>query len=220
VRWGDGWPRLTGPGEPIPYARARPKLPPQPAPPVPTSGAFAVREEFDGNRLPFHWMAMRNPRERWHRLRAGALELTPRPTRLGELGNPSLLGRRQQHLNAEASTRLDFRPAAEGDAAGLVALQNDEYWLALAVTRSAGRRIVQLRRRAGAAPAQIVASAPLPAGGPLELRIRARGAAYDFAYRSGGRWISLGVEDGRILSTRTAGGFVGVVFGLWAESAG
>ena len=89
-----------------------------------------------------------------------------------------------------------------------------------------GNRVVRLKRRAGPndpTEGVVIASAPLTAtpNRPLELRIQARGERYDVAYAERpGVWTTLQADlDGSILSTRTAGGFVGAVFGLYAYSA-
>jgi alpha-N-arabinofuranosidase len=225
VTWEGGWPRITRPGEPIPYLHRRPNLPRQPTPATPTSGAFAVTDEFDGPVLPHRWMMMRNPRERWYALSGRELRIEARGVPLGGFGNPSFLARRQQHLDASASTVVRFTPGEDGDSAGLAALQNDEYFFYLAVARRGGRPFVELRRRAGPkdpAEGALIASAPLSAafGAPVRLRIDARKAEYSFSYATGaGGWRTLGGrEDGHILSTKTAGGFVGAVFGLHAYS--
>jgi alpha-N-arabinofuranosidase len=225
VDWSGEWPRITPPGQSIPYSHRRPDLPREAAPKVPTSGAFAVRDEFDGPSLPPHWMTMRNPRSRWWSLERGRLVLEARGVGLSDMGNPSLWGRRQQHLDASASTLVRFAPARDGDEAGLAAIQNDEFWYFLAVTRENGRAMVELERRAGPkdSPSGVrIASAPLgvPPGAPVRLRIDARGGAYDFFYAVGeGAWRPLHAgADGTILSTRTAGGFVGTMLGVHAYS--
>ncbi len=225
VRWVDGWPRITEPGEAIPYVHRRPRLPRGAAPAVPTTGPMRVREEFDGAALPPYWMMLRQPRERWHELRTGALHLRARAPALGDGGNPSFLARRQQHMNGSAATAVRFAPARDGDRAGLAALQSDDHWYLLALERENGRPVVALRRRAGAADATDgvrVASAPLDLrpGAPLFLRIDARGPAYHFHYATRpGAWRALRAgADGAILSTQVAGGFVGAVFGLHAHS--
>ncbi|MGC1301885.1 MAG: glycoside hydrolase family 43 protein, partial [Caulobacteraceae bacterium] len=86
--------------------------------------------------------------------------------------------------------------------------------------------VVRLERRAGPADPQdgaVVASAPLDAaaGASVRLKIEARGDRYDFDYAEGeGPWRTLVKDaDGTILSTRTAGGFVGAMFGLYAYAA-
>ena len=222
VEWKEGWPRITAPGETIGYTHRVPDLPRGTAP-LPTTGAFEAREEFDGRELPPSWMVMRNPRSHWWRLGGGRLSLEARPVGLGDFANPSFVARRQQHMNASASTLVRFAPRSEGDEAGLAALQNDEYWFSIAVTRRAGHPVVVVKRRAGpgeAADGVVLASAPV-APGPLRLRIDGRGGRYSFFYAGPkGAWHRLRAdEDGRILSTKTAGGFVGAVFGLYARSA-
>jgi xylan 1,4-beta-xylosidase len=228
VDWSGEWPRITAPGQAIPYVGERPALPAQPPAAVPTSGAFSIRDEFNGPRLPLYWMMMRNPRETWFDLtsKRGELTLRARPVGLGDFGNSSFLGRRQQHQFAEASTALRWQPQRDGDQAGLAAVQNDEFWYAISVAKQKGRRVVQVLRRGGKNEARegtVVASAPLKrsAGTPIRLRIIARGALYDFQYSEETTgWKTLAADmDGAILSTRKAGGFVGVTFGPYAVSA-
>ena len=227
VDWSGEWPIITVPGQVIPYVAELPDLAAQPASPVPTSGAFRVEDAFDDPVLPPYWMMMRNPRETWFDLTStpGALSLDPRPVDLGDNANPSFLGRRQQHQNASAETTLRWSPVEEGDRAGLVALQSDDWWYFLAVAKEDGQAVIQLRRRAGpdeAADGVVMASAPFAGtDDTVRLRIVARADRYDFQYASpDAAWTTL-VEDadGTILSTRTAGGFVGVVFGPHARTA-
>jgi xylan 1,4-beta-xylosidase len=81
-----------------------------------------------------------------------------------------------------------------------------------------------LERRAGPSDPESgvkVASAPvtLKAGAPVWLKITARGGAYDFSYAlTAGQWKTLKAgEDGTILSTKKAGGFVGALLGVYAH---
>jgi len=223
VRWEQGWPRITDHGARVPWVARRPNLPAGPRAPVPTSGSFTIRDEFNGSKLPPYWMMMRNPVGKWWRLAGGALHLDARGTALGDMGNPSLWARRQQHLNATVTTRVRFNPPSDAAEAGLAAMQNDEYFYYLAVGRDHGKRVVRLRRRAGGPDAMagaVLASSPIP-NGPIELRINARGAAYDFGWSADGKsWHSLARNaDGTLLSTKKSGGFVGAVFALYAHGA-
>jgi len=222
VRWEKGWPRITDPGQPVPWVAPAPKLPAAAKPAVPTRGAFTVREEFSSARLAPYWMMLRNPADRWWRTSDGALELSARTVRLGDDGNPSLLARRQQHLNATVTTEVRFRPPNDNAEAGLVALQNDDHWYFIGVGSDKGRPIVRVRRRNNDAPAGAVigeASLSQRAGAPVQLRISAHGPRYDFAWsQDGRRWQTLVRNaDGTILSTKKAGGFVGSTFGLYAH---
>ena len=222
VRWEDGWPRLTSPGEAIPWTASRPDLPQQQAPAVPTNGAFTVRDEFSGLKLPFYWMMMRNPREQWWSIGDGGLNLQARPVALGDNANPSFFARRQQHINATATTAVRFKPSA-GAEAGLVALQSDEFWYFLALGEDDGKPVIRLRRRAGPQDPNIGTilkeeRIPITAGAPLYLRADGRSAKYDFSWSSDGKtWHALVKgADGTVLSTKRAGGFVGAVFGVHA----
>ncbi len=227
VDWSGDWPIITTPGQLIPYQAQRPDLPAGPAPEVPTTGPFQIVDAFDGTALPPYWMMMRNPREVWYDLTStpGALSLAARPVDLGDNANPSFLGRRQQHQFATAETTMRWLPTREGDRAGVAALQNDDWFYFLAVGLEAGRPVIELRRRAGPEePAEglVIASTPLTdAADATRLRITARAGQYDFAYAGdAGDWITLARDvDGTILSTRTAGGFVGVTLGVHARSA-
>jgi xylan 1,4-beta-xylosidase len=222
VTWEGGWPRITRPGQAIPYVHKRPALPAQPKPKLPTSGAFSVRDEFDGATLPPYWMMLRNPRERWYVLEKGALVLDARAAGLGDNANPSFLTRRQQHINATAETVVRFTPQRDGDRAGIAALQSDEYWAFLGVTRKQGKPVIALEWRAGPdqpARGATLGAVPLAAkpGDPVHLRVTAAGDKYRFAYATKpGAWTEIGAIDATMLSTKTAGGFVGATFGVFA----
>ncbi len=225
VRWVDGWPRITDPGQAIPYVHKRPDLPLGAKGPLPLNGPFRMREEFVGKTLPREWVMLRNPRETWYRLADGALWLTPRTVALGDQGNPSYLGRRQQHIAAVATTRVTFTPQRDGDRAGLATLQNDAAWYALSVGRQGGRDMVLVERRVGTEPVTgtVIASAPLAnPGAPIELRVTVDGGkiGFDYATRPG-RWVSLLRDaDATVLSTKRAGGFVGTTMGPFARRGG
>ena len=226
VRWENGWPIITTGDQTVPYVAKRPTLPPQPAPPVPTSGNFTIRDEFDGPRLPPYWHVIRTPRVQTYDLTStpGALTLFARPVGLEPTGIPSFVGRRQQHQRFSATTSVRYAPSQDGAKAGIIAFQNDEFYYFLSVARVAGRTMVQLEKRAGAqtgSAGTIVASAPVDAAQPIRLRIQGRADRYDFLYAAGNDpWRTLAADqDGRILSTAVAKGFVGTMLGLYATTA-
>ncbi|MFL6737493.1 MAG: glycoside hydrolase family 43 protein [Sphingomonas sp.] len=221
VRWSNGWPRITEPGHGVPWTASAPKLARQPAPRVPTHGDFTYREEFNSPKLAPYWMQLRNPADRWWRIANGALHLDARHTSIADEGNPSLLGRRQQHQNATVTAAIRFVASDDAAEAGIVAYQNDAHWFFIGVGSDHGRPVARVRRRNNdTGEGVIIGQAPLPvSGSQLQLRIAAHGASYDFAWSTEGRrWHTL-VEgaDGTILSTPKAGGFVGAVFGLYAH---
>ena len=219
VRWTDGWPQITDPGEAVPLtlpapagARRRGR----------DDGSIDRHDEFDGSALAPEWMMMRNPRSRWYHVAGGALSLEARPVSIGGFANPSFVGRRLQHLDATVMTRVTFSPSKDGDEAGLVAIQNDAFWPFAAIGRVGGRDCVMLKRRAGLdepSDGATLATAPVDAARPVDLRMTMSGATARFAWRQGGAWNPLGdVQDSTILSTHRAGGFVGALAGLYAHS--
>jgi alpha-N-arabinofuranosidase len=211
----------------IPYAVRAPDLPRDPRPGTRLNGNFTETDGFDSTALRPTWLLMRTPREQWFDLTShpGWLTMRARPFTLEGRGQPSFVGRRQQHTNATATTTMQWHPRAAGDKAGITTFQSSNAWFLLSVTLADGHPVVQLEQRsAGSQPnapatTQILASAPLAATDTaIALRITARGAAYDFAYATRpGQWRVLKADaDGSILSTKSAGGFVGTLFGLYA----
>ena len=225
VRWQDGWPVILTGDQTVPYVVRAPDLPADPAATMPLSGNFSVRDDFTAPALSPAWTFLRTVREPlldlathpgWLTLRAKAVGLESR-------GQPALVARRQQHAWATATAAMRYRPLVPGDAAGIVAFQGSDYWYFLGVTLSEGKPVVRLQERAGprtGGRTEVVATAPLDGSTDSEvyLRIRARGARYDFFYAvRPDAWVLLkGDADGTILSTKVAGGFVGTMLGMYA----
>jgi xylan 1,4-beta-xylosidase len=224
VEWKDGWPVILENGKTIPYVAAAPKLPASKG--EPNSGPFKVAETFAGPELPKSWMTMRIPTSRWWSVKGGTLNLEARAARLGHNDQPSIWARRQQHMNATVSTTMRFTPAADGDKAGLVAVQNDDFYWFIGLVRDGGKTLVRVEKRAGykdPVDGVVVAEKPvsLKSGQGLNLKITAKAGTLDFAYGvAPGKWETLKAgADGTTLSTKIAGGFVGTMLGVYAHGA-
>jgi alpha-N-arabinofuranosidase len=217
VTWHEGWPSV------LPHGTAVPTV-------VPAAGLALertapeggkIRDKFNGPKLGPEWMMMRTPADHWWRTGHGLL-IMARNQRIGDGRQPSFVARRQQHAEAIVSTSVDFAPV-EGEEAGLAAVQNDNYFLSIAITQAQGRKMVRVARRAGMAePAQgiTIASRPYP-DKAVRLRIHARGGRYDFDYAAvRGAWKPLAHNvDGTNLSSAIAGGFVGTLIGPYAQTS-
>ena len=219
VSWQDDWPVILPHGRRVPFAAPKPKLPVQPRAPLPTAGDFGYVDEFDGKRLALQWVGIRTPKQSFYRLQDGAL-LLGSGAALGDWqGVPAFIGRRQQHHIATVSTTLRYRPAKDGDRAGLAAVQNDESWLFFGITRIGGAPVIALYTRDKAKADTLVASAPIAADRPVMLAIRADGGRMAFDYTISGQRRTLKSDlDVTFLSTRRAGGFVGTIIGPYAYS--
>ncbi|MFT2011375.1 glycoside hydrolase family 43 protein [Pontibacter sp. 13R65] len=233
VKWQDGWPIINPDFEEVQYAYQRPNLPASKAPAFPLTGNIIYKEEFEAALLPANWLMLRTPRSNWYSLKepAGSLTLHLRPETLSGKKNPSFLARRQQHIIGIASTKIEFKPTAAQEFAGMVAFQGEANYYALGKTLENGKEEVQLLKAEKATGANtegttsVVASKALKnteKGKPLFLKISFNGGRYTFYYGTKeGKWELLQDNvDGTYLSTRVAGGFVGTTLGLYATSQG
>jgi alpha-N-arabinofuranosidase len=215
VSWDDeGWPHVGENGR-IRVEMEAPKLTPAPWP------ASPARDDFDGAELSLAWNFLGNPD-------AGAWSLAERPGALALVGNAAglddgppvtFVGRRQEHLECEAATLLDFAPAADGEEAGLTVWMNPGHHYDLFVSRQDGRRYVAVHRRIGSLAA-VVAREPLD-DGAATLSVRADPQGYMFGYAAGqAERRTLAAGEARYLSPEVAGGFTGVYFALYATGNG
>ena len=220
VKWRHGWPVILGHGKPIPYIVEAPKLPDAEAAALPMTGNFTWRDDFESTTLGTEWLQLRVPLLPWADLRSrpGWLTIHPLPASLDTLGNPSFLARRQQNLAFDASTELET-PAERGVAAGIAVFQNERYWYFLGIRRTDAAAQLFLEKHSGK-QTETVAEMTLKARNTLKLRITADAGSYSFFFdgdRTG--WKTLQeTQDGSILSTDIAGGFVGAVVGPYARA--
>jgi xylan 1,4-beta-xylosidase len=216
VRWVDGWPRFLDPGEPVPPQVPRPALAESPA-----TDWSRWQEEFDVALSP-EWITLRTPgTDSFARVEAGELLVTPSADRAGSLGKPAFVGRRLRHHSATVEASLDFAPKRIGDFAGLLGLMDESHFVALGIENVAGRRMAVVRRRISADESErgeLIASAPLPEQGPVELRFALDGGTADFDYRQkGANWLTLAADvDVEPLASIHAGLFTGLVIGPYA----
>ncbi len=223
VIWEDGWPIVSPGTGKIEWSYPAPQLP---------QHRWAVqpaRDHFVQPTLQHTWNFLRTPREDFWSLEArpGWLRLRLRPESLVERSCPSFVGRRQQHINFLAETRMAFTPQASHECAGLVLLQNDNHQFRFTCTLDdEGQPVLQvIRREAG--QEQILAQAVV-SGPEYHLKVEAIGQDYSFYYNERAQsppeleaWQPLAERaDGRILSTPVAGGFTGAYIGLYASSHG
>ncbi len=231
VRWTeDGWP-VVGDGGQVDVVNDLPAF----ATATPTRWDQVVEDAFDGPSLPLYWNYLRNPDLTRYSLseRPGYLRLKGIAVNLGALDSPTWVGRRQQHHEMTATTRLHFEPQVDGEEAGLSALMNETHRIEIAVTREAGARVAIVRRTIGSI-SLVVARHVLPATGPVELCIQAVtprvegarpgwGAEPIYALSvavAGQAPVRLATSEMRYLGTEVAGGFTGVYLGMYATGNG
>ncbi|MCD8510025.1 MAG: glycoside hydrolase family 43 protein [Bacillus sp. (in: Bacteria)] len=216
VIWEDGWPIMSPGTGKLEMSYPRPNLPEtkpfiQPA-----------CDHFNREKLDLTWNVIRTPKEAFYSLteRPGYLTLPARPEKITELGIPSFVGRRQQHINFSASTLMDFSPTKDREAAGIVLQQNHKFNFQFVYTNSNGENVIRLVKCTDGKE-EVLHELSVNSM-PLYLKVEAYGQDYSFYYgvTEGDYLPVLENVDGRILSTDVAGGFIGAVIGLYATSNG
>jgi xylan 1,4-beta-xylosidase len=237
VTWRDGWPVILPQGKPIPYVVQAPRFPNaapasssnRPGEYVPTTGNFTWRDEFNSPVLRQQWLYVRTPVANWADLtqRPGWLTVHALHVPLESKQSMSFLAHRQQHLTYDASTELEVPAANAQVSVGMAVFQNQEYWFFLGIRRASSDKLqLFLEKRAGKQTETVAStevSAAEPGGmnaGRIKLRISARARDYSFYVDTDGKgWKPLKEhEDGSILSTDVAGGFVGAMVGPYARA--
>ncbi|GEL95524.1 glycoside hydrolase family 43 protein [Cellulomonas composti] len=164
------------------------------------------------------WTALRAPVDTVARVVDGTLELAYRSRPLRAGGTPAFVGRRQQHDDLDVRAVVEPSPGA-GDLGGLVVRLSDTRHVVLGVARGAdgSRRVVVVRTEDD--DEREVASAALPAAGPVTLELRIRGWDLTCAYGAGGEVLDLVGLDLHWLDPRAAHAFTGSWIGLYATGS-
>ncbi|MBN1303255.1 MAG: glycoside hydrolase family 43 protein [Anaerolineales bacterium] len=217
VRWEEGWPVVSPGIGRVEFEHPAPALSAHPWPARPAC------DHFEADTLDFCWNFLRTPREEFWSLtdRPRHLRLKLRPETLNEWANPSLVCRRQQHMDFSAQAAMDFTPSGPNETAGLAVFQNDSFHYRLVVAgKGPGQAEICLFKRA-CGKDELAARQPIRPG-TVYLKIEARGQEYSFyASDTPGQWQPIFEgADGRILNTEIAGGFIGAYLGLYASSNG
>lgn len=224
VTWKDEWPVVnTGSGEIEYYYSANYKEMKQ-NDALPQSGNFAYTLRFD-KRLDPALLFLRTCDSTSFSLNStDGLRMKLKPETCMDYGNPSFIGKRQQHLNCTAETELNFTAGSENEKAGLIIFQNEQHFYYLCKSTDKGQQVVQLFKSSMESKTMNLIAQRLLSYDEkqLSLRITAEGEWYSFFFsETPGKWILIKDKvDGTFLSTETAGGFIGCVFGMYATSDG
>jgi xylan 1,4-beta-xylosidase len=222
VEWKEGWPIINPDSKEIKYSYdvafkevKQPKA-------LPQSGNFGYKLTFEKELDPA-LLFMRTCDSSSFSLGSAGLTLNLKKETIMETGNPSFIGKRQQHLYCSAETELSFSPVAENEKAGFVIFQDEKHFYYVCKSMKEGKPVVQLFKGSESPAMDLIAEAQLSSGADhLGLRIDAEAQYYKFLYSENpGKWVLLKDNvDGKYLSTQVAGGFIGCLFGMYATSSG
>lgn len=184
--------------------------------------AIPVRDDFTDKKLGLQWNFLRNPDNATWSLneKAGTLQLNGIASTLSESAPTAFIGRRQQHFNFTATTKIIFNPVNKGEEAGITILANEGHHYDLFVSGDAGKRLLNLRFKIGNSE-QIITDIILPEG-EIILRITGTAQWYMFSYKADNSpaFTEIGKMESRYLSSEVAGGFTGVYLGMYSTGNG
>ena len=190
------------------------------------NGNFTIKDDFSADKLDYHWIGLRGPREEFISKVNGGLQIKPFEANMKELKPTSTLFLRQQHRNFSYEATMNYKPESEKDMAGLVAMQNESFNYIFGITKKGDDYYLLLERnerprRSRETNSTIIGSTKIDISNPVRLKIEAEGDKYKFSYSTNGTdFTNLGgTVSGDILSTDVAGGFTGCLLGLYATSA-
>lgn len=182
---------------------------------------FPEKDGFDSPEPEMYWLSLRSRHNVSLSERRGWLRLYGGDELCGN-GDVSLFARRQTSFSWRITAEMEPHLVREGESAGLVCFQSEKFNLRLAVTRCGGADFVQVLRFCGSDRPEILASVEIPASEDrhFELEVIAERQNLSFSFSTDGGKLNLLAEnvDGSILSVEKAGGFVGTVLGMFAES--
>lgn len=219
VKWENEFPIILDKGLTVPTVVEKENLSPQKNY---LTGNFIWRDNFDSQKLADEWQFIRNPIGNWLSYSNNGLEIEPIATSINAKANPAFIGRRQQHLKFEAETELSFIPKSANEMAGLVCYQNEVHNFVLAKTliNNKAHIILDRAQKENKRIAQIEVPAEYESTA-IRLKIEGHNDKYSFwvSFDNRDSWISVAENiDAKNLSTESAGGFTGVVIGIYATS--
>ena len=217
VKWEDGWPHFELGGDAVKYSYPINATIDHSAEKF--NGNYLFRDDFNNTKLNIRYNFLRTVKENWYNLtdKPGSLTIQLRPETCAGRSNPSFIGFHQPHLKGYAATALQFKAKTENEKAGLLIFQNEKHYYYLCQSVKDGMTVIQLFRGT-----ELIAGKPVKLKGnkTLFLKITADNDKYSFWYATKkDNWQSLLENaDGKFLSTKEAGGFVGALYALYASS--
>ena len=235
VTWQDGWPVI------LPQGQAVPRTVTLPGTATDYPKINNLHSGYDRLGSPLAWLQIRTPKDAFFKADGDDLvTLTPLDEAIGDVtSHPAFIGLRQEQSKGQFNVQLAYRPLKDGDRAGIVALQSDDFYLFYGLAMHDGKEVLEITRRSGPQDPRegvVVASVPItPDRDRITLIVDIKGGKARFSYHvpdaqtdmmsqwhlvmtdyGGSAPVLADDVDVTNLSTAKAGGFVGTIIGLYA----
>ena len=214
VRWDEGaWPVVNGNGT-IALEMNVPTLP-QTSPAEKDGTTY-----FSCATLSPEWVYLQNPVRSNYSLNGKSLIIKGSAEGLDQsVTSPSFVGRRQEAIWSDIVAPVALKDASEGDESGLSVYRETDAHYDFFIRQEGKKQNIVLRYRIGELT-HTETVAPVK-GSKVMLRIRTSNRLYSFEYSfdNGRTFKEAGKMNARYLSSETAGGFTGVVIGMYAKAS-
>ncbi|REA64248.1 glycoside hydrolase family 43 protein [Dyadobacter luteus] len=223
VEWKDDWPIINPDSKEIKYKYTVNYKEEKQKDALPQAGNFQYTLTFDKKLDPALLFMRTIDSSSFSLSGKRGLTMKLKPETIMEMGNPSFIGKRQQHLYCTTDTEIDFSAKSENEKAGLTVFQDESHFYFIGKSLENGKPVMQLYKSgADKKSMELLAQQALTDGSkPVKLRIEAKGDTYSFYFSKGSQWELLQDKvDAKLLSTQVAGGFIGCLFGMYATSSG
>ena len=223
VEWKNDWPIINPDSKEIKYEYTTNYKEVKQKDALPQLGNFSYTLTFEKSLDPALLFMRTIDSSSFSLSKKNGLTMKLKPETVMEMGNPSFIGKRQQHLYCTTDIELDFKPKTENEKAGLTILQDEKHFYFITKSLDQGKPAIQLYKAgADGKKMELITQKQISENGkPVKLRIVADGGHYNFYYATGSSWELLKDKlDAKYLSTKTAGGFIGCLFGMYATSSG
>ena len=212
VTWEDGWPVFNA-GIGILEDTVTVPL-------TETEGDELITSGKDADGIPFTMVKLRNPVEGMAKGEGDGYRLKTLPYTLSEKEPAAYLGLRQTSYYFTAKTTVDFVPAQDGETAGLALLQSEDAFLTIEYGKFDGKTLVRIVESARGTGVQVKKTEEV-AVDKITFIITQKGQKATLSYNAGeGEKVLLSDVSTKILSTESAGGFVGCTIGMYTTSNG
>lgn len=165
---------------------------------------------FENTDFGVDWCFIRHPRTENYELADGRAVLFGTDVTLDDVDSPTFIGLRQRGFDMELSCEVSL----DGGEAGVTVYMCETEHYDAAVRRTGNGFEAVLKLNIGDIK-HIQKSVPIGAGN-AKIIIRSDSIRYYFSVQTNGRTIELGNAASKYLSTEVAGGFTGVLTGLYA----
>ncbi len=211
VTWEDGWPVFNA-GVGI--------LEDTVTVPLKETEGELITSGKDADGIPFTMVKLRNPVEGMAKGEGDGYRLKVLPYTLSQCEPAAYLGLRQTSYYFTAKTTVEFAPAQDGEAAGLALLQSEEAYIAAVYGKFDGKNQVRLEVNAKGTGVQVAKTEEVTADKITFTIIQAgQKATIFYNVGDGDKVLETGLST-KILSTESAGGFVGCTIGMYATANG